>query len=91
MGICPDCGIFTQTLGTPPNRQFVIRWKTTYFNHPGHRRVRGPTDRRLGYAVGDLWGERQQRREAASGIQQDLTRFTSFSCAEAGPDTAVCV
>ena len=29
---CPDCGIFTQTLGTAPNRQFVIRWKTTYFN-----------------------------------------------------------
>ena len=22
-------------LGTAPNRQFVIRWKTTYFNHAG--------------------------------------------------------
>ena len=32
LGTCPDCGIFTQTLGTAPNRQFVIRWKTTYFN-----------------------------------------------------------
>ena len=33
-GPCPDCGIFTQTLGTAPNRQFVIRWKTNYFNSP---------------------------------------------------------
>src|SRR5581483_1526573 len=35
LGTCPDCGIFTQTLGSPPNQQFVIRYKTTYFNHPG--------------------------------------------------------
>ena len=41
-GVCADCGIFTQTLGTAPNRQFVIRWKTTYFNHPG----RGPPSSR---------------------------------------------
>ena len=34
VGPCPDCGIFTQTLGTAPNRQFVIRWKTNYFNSP---------------------------------------------------------
>src|SRR5205823_4764661 len=34
-GPCPTCGIFTQTLGTAPNRQFVIRWKTTYFNISG--------------------------------------------------------
>src|SRR4029077_3170280 len=32
--ICPDCGIFTQTLGTAPHRQFVIRWKTTFFTPP---------------------------------------------------------
>ena len=41
LDICPDCGIFTQTLGTAPNRQFVIRWKATYFNFAGTRRVRG--------------------------------------------------
>ena len=34
MGPCPGCGIFTQTLGTAPNRQFIIRWKTNYFNSP---------------------------------------------------------
>ena len=32
VGPCTGCGIFTQTLGTAPNRQFVIRWKTNYFN-----------------------------------------------------------
>ena len=31
---CPDCGIFTQTVGTAPNRQFIIRWKANYFNSP---------------------------------------------------------
>ena len=34
VGACPGCGVFTQTLGTAPNRQFVIRWKTNYFNSP---------------------------------------------------------
>ena len=34
VGPCTDCGIFTQTLGTAPNRQFVIRWKANYFNSP---------------------------------------------------------
>ena len=27
-------GIFTQTVGTAPNRQFIIRWKANYFNSP---------------------------------------------------------
>ena len=33
---CPDCGIFTQTVGTAPNRQFIIRWKTVYFDNAGN-------------------------------------------------------
>jgi hypothetical protein len=83
---CPDCGIFTQTLGTAPNRQFVIRWKTTYFTPPAggdnaefevlltegsntFRVIYGPT--------GDMG------LTAATGIQQDLNVFTSFSCNEA--------
>ena len=32
---CADCGIFTQTLGAAPDRQIVIRWKTTYFDFAG--------------------------------------------------------
>src|SRR6476659_8978603 len=34
VGPCTGCGVFTQTLGTAPNRQFVIRWKANYFNSP---------------------------------------------------------
>src|SRR5207249_11683640 len=32
---CPGCGIYTDTVGTAPNRQFVLRWNTTYFNYNG--------------------------------------------------------
>ena len=83
LDVCPDCGIFTQTLGTPPNRQFVIRWKTTYFNHPGTAEfevllTEGSDTLSAIYGASDNNGA-----EAASGIQQDLTQFTSFSCDEA--------
>ena len=64
VGPCPDCGIFTQTLGNALNRQFIIRWKANYFNSPpgpAQAGVRGSIDRRLEYAVGDLRGDRRQR------------------------------
>ena len=85
-GICPDCGIFTQTLGTAPNRQFVIRWKTTYFNSPPAPATaefevlltEGSNTLSVIYGVtGD------NGLTAVSGIQQDLNVFTSFSCNEA--------
>ena len=69
VGPCPDCGIFTQTLGTAPNRQFVIRWKTNYFNSPpgpAQAEFEGTIDRRLEYAVGDLRGDRRQRLDGHS-------------------------
>ena len=83
LGNCADCGIFTQTLGSPPARQFVIRYKTTYFNHPGTAEfevllTEGSDTLSVIYGVSDNNGA-----EAASGIQQDLTHFTSFSCNEA--------
>jgi len=83
LGTCPDCGIFTQTLGSPPNQQFVIRYKTTYFNHPGTAEfevllTEGSDTLSVLYGVSDNNGA-----ETASGIQQDLTGFTSFSCNEA--------
>ena len=71
-----DCGIFTQTLGTPPNRQFVIRWKTTYFNHPGE----GTAEFEVLLTEGSdtlsaIYGATLNNGlEAASGIQQDLIR-----------------
>src|SRR5213593_2618385 len=84
--ICPTCGIFTQTLGTAPNRQFVIRWKTTYFNTP-------PAPATAEFEVlltegsntlSAIYGATGDNGlTAASGIQQDLNVFTSFSCMEA--------
>ena len=86
VGPCADCGIFTQTLGTAPNRQFVIRWKANYFNTPpGPARAEfevllteGSDTLSVIYGVtGD------NGLTAVSGIQQDLNVFTAFSCNEA--------
>ena len=86
MGPCTDCGIFTQTLGTAPNRQFVIRWKTNYFNSPP-----GPAQAEFEVLLTEgsntlsvIYGVTGDNGlTAVSGIQQDLNVFTSFSCNEA--------
>ena len=84
--ICPDCGIFTQTLGTAPHRQFVIRWKTTFFTPPAGGNsaefevILTEGSDTLSVIYGDTSGD--NGLTAASGIQQDLTHFTSFSCFE---------
>ncbi len=85
-GPCPDCGIFTQTLGTAPNRQFVIRWKANYFNSPP-----GPAQAEFEVLLTEgsntlsvIYGVTGDNGlTAVSGIQQDLNVFTSFSCDEA--------
>ena len=81
---CPDCGIFTQTVGTAPNRQFVIRWKATYFNFAGTAEfevvlTEGSNTLSAIYGV-----TADNGLTAVSGTQKDLNVFTSFSC-----DTAV--
>ncbi len=86
VGPCPGCGIFTQTLGTAPNRQFVIRWKANYFNSPP-----GPTQAEFEVLLTEgsntlsvIYGTTGDNGlTAVSGIQQDLKVFTSFSCDEA--------
>ena len=86
VGACPDCGIFTQTLGTAPNRQFVIRWKANYFNSPP-----GPAQAEFEVLLTEgsntlsvIYGATGDNGlTAVSGIQQDLNVFTSFSCDEA--------
>src|SRR4029077_3477535 len=86
VGACPDCGIFTQTLGTAPNRQFVIRWKANYFNSPP-----GPAQAEFEVLLTEgsntlsvIYGVTGDNGlTAVSGIQQDLNVFTSFSCNEA--------
>jgi hypothetical protein len=83
LNTCPDCGVFTQTVGTAPNRQFVIRWKTTFFNIPGTAEyevllTEGSNTLSVIYGATANSG-----LTAGSGIQQDLNVFTSFSCTEA--------
>jgi len=78
---CSDCGIFTQTVGSAPNRQFVIRWKTVYFNNAGNAEfevILTEGSDTLSVIYGDTSGD--NGATAASGIQQDLSVFTSFSC-----------
>jgi hypothetical protein len=80
-GVCPDCGIFTQTVGTAPNRQFIIRWKTTYFNIPGSTAEFEVILTEGSDTLSAIYGATANNGlTAASGIQQDLTEFTSFSC-----------
>jgi hypothetical protein len=83
MQTCADCGIFTQTLGTAPNRQFVIRWKATYFNFAGTAEfevllTEGSNTLSVIYGV-----TADNGLTAVSGIQKDLNTFTSFSCDQA--------
>ena len=85
---CSDCGIFTQTVGSAPNRQFIIRWKTVYFNNAGNAEfevILTEGSDTLSVIYGDTSGD--NGLTAASGIQQDLNVFTSFSCFEATADT----
>jgi hypothetical protein len=80
---CPDCGVFTQTLGTAPNRQFVIRWKATYFNFAGTAEFEVLLTEGSGTLSVIYGATADSGLTAVSGIQQDLTAFTSFSCDEA--------
>lgn len=85
-GPCTGCGIFTQTVGTAPNRQFIIRWKANYFNSPP-----GPAQAEFEVVLTEgsttlsvIYGATGDNGlTAVSGIQQDLNTFTSFSCNEA--------
>ena len=86
VGPCTGCGVFTQTLGTAPNRQFVIRWKTNYFNSPP-----GPAQAEFEVLLTEgsdtlsvIYGATGDNGlMGTSGIQQDLNMFTSFSCNQA--------
>ena len=80
LGACPDCGIFTQTLGTAPNRQFVIRWKTTYFNIAGTAEFEVLLTEGSNTLSAIYGATANNGATGASGIQKDLTVFTSFSC-----------
>ncbi len=78
---CPTCGIFTQTLGVAPNRQFVVRWHTTFF---GTDTDEAEFELLLTEGSGQLsviYGPSANSGvNASAGTQFDATRFTQFSC-----------
>jgi len=77
---CPGCGIYTQTLGAPPNRQFVVRWNTTYFNHNGEANFEMLLTEGSN-AISVIYGANENNgAEAVAGIQRDTTTYTQFSC-----------
>jgi hypothetical protein len=83
VGPCPNCGIFTQTVGSAPNRQFLIRWLANYFNSPP-----GPAQAEFEVVLTEgsntlsvIYGmSGDNGLTAVTGIQKDLNTFTSFSC-----------
>jgi hypothetical protein len=77
---CPACGIFTQTIGAAPNRQYVIRWRTTFYDFPGEAEFEVVLTEGSG-TVSVIYGPSVNNGEtASSGMQYDATRFTQFSC-----------
>jgi hypothetical protein len=76
-------GIFTAVLGSPPNRQFVIEWRTSYFQRAGSANfevllTEGSGTLSVIYGANTDNGSMQ-----TSGIQSsDLGPFTQFSCGE---------
>jgi hypothetical protein len=76
-------GIFTATIGSPPNRQFVIEWRTSYFQRAGSANfevmlTEGSGTLSVIYGVNTDNGSQE-----TSGIQSsDAGPFTQFSCGE---------
>jgi hypothetical protein len=77
---CTTCGIYTATLGTTPNRQFVIRWETTYFNHAGTANFEVLLTEGSN-TISVIYGPNNNNGlEASTGIQHDLLQYTAYSC-----------
>jgi hypothetical protein len=81
---CPTCGIFTTTLGTAPNRQFIAEWRAIDFNTGDASNfelilTEGST------TVSVVYGSNADNGAGRlAGIQQSpTTRYTQFSCGQA--------
>jgi len=75
-------GIFTAVAGSTPHRQFVIEWRTTYYQRAGtaNFEILLPESGRLSVIYGQT---ADSGAEETSGIQSsDNGPFTQFSCGE---------
>jgi hypothetical protein len=81
---CPTCGIYTATLGTAPNRQFVLEWRALHFDPA---QGAGPANFEIIFTEGSstvstvygVTGDNGQYETI--GVQQTSdTRWTQYSC-----------
>ncbi|MDQ5823777.1 MAG: S-layer homology domain-containing protein [Chloroflexota bacterium] len=85
---CVDCGIFTNTIGTAPNRQFVVRWKAGYYN------LAGTTEFEVVLTEGSnsiqviIGSDAYAGAATTNGMQRGyLDNVTSINCFEGGTIT----
>jgi hypothetical protein len=82
---CVGCGIFTETVGTAPNRQFVVMWDAKYFSGVNGLRANfeiifteGSTD--IVVVMGETGDD---GASANSGVQRTgNTEYVNYSCLE---------
>lgn len=80
---CPTCGIFTATLGTAPNRQFVVEWRAQDFN-TGNTANFEAVFTEGSTTISAIYGANSDNGAGrVAGIQQSpTTRYTQYSCNE---------
>ncbi|MGA7733758.1 MAG: S-layer homology domain-containing protein [Chloroflexia bacterium] len=77
----PTHGIYTDVIGTAPNRQFIIRWQVTYFD----TEVTGDANFEAVLTEGSdtlrvIYGETDPGGDPGMGIQLNLGQYTSYAC-----------
>ncbi|MFL5731642.1 MAG: hypothetical protein ACJ78Q_00455 [Chloroflexia bacterium] len=80
---CPTCGIFTATVGTAPNRQLIVEWRTIYFSPAqGSGANYEVIFTENSSTIRVIYGQNgDSGRFEVSGVQQSAdTRWTQFSC-----------
>jgi hypothetical protein len=81
---CTACGIYTATLGTAPNRQFVIRWHLTYFANEANEAQFEAVFTEGSNTITAIYGpSADSGATALAATQYDPTRHSQFSCDQA--------
>jgi hypothetical protein len=76
-------GIYTNVIGTAPNRQFVVRWQTVYFGEdPAGDANYEVILHENSDTISVIYGATTPGAVSAAGIQRDLTQYVNFYCHE---------
>jgi hypothetical protein len=77
-------GIYSATTGTAPNREFALRWHTTYFYsdtvETNFEVILHENSPMLSVIYGDNGPVDPNAAQPATGIQLNLGQYTSYSC-----------